>query len=83
MHPFRAVLVAAAVALIGAGIAFATIPDSSGKIHACHKLSGGALRVIDSGPCLLSEAPQTGKREPRQNRNHGRELRLRPRRLGR
>jgi len=35
MHPFRAVLVAAAVALIGAGIAYATIPDSSGKIHAC------------------------------------------------
>ena len=69
MHPFRAVLVAAAVALIGAGIAYATIPDSSGKIHACYKLSGGALRVIDSGACLSSEAPltwsQTGPQGPR------------------
>jgi len=69
MHPFRAVLVAAAVALIGAGIAYATIHDSSGKIHACYKLSGGALRVIDSGACLSSEAPltwsQTGPQGPR------------------
>jgi hypothetical protein len=64
MHPLRVVLIAAAVALVGAGIAYATIPDSSGKIHACYKLSGGALRVIDSGSCLSSEAPlswsQTG-----------------------
>jgi hypothetical protein len=64
MHPFRVVLIAAAVVLVGGGIAYATIPDSAGKIHACYKLSGGALRVIDSGACLSSEAPlswsQTG-----------------------
>lgn len=64
MFPLRVMLVAAVVVLVGGGIAYATIPDSSGKIHACYKLSGGALRVIDSGSCLSSEAPlnwsQTG-----------------------
>ena len=49
MHPVRVLLIAAAVVLVGGGIAYATIPDSGGKIHACYKLSGGALRVIDSG----------------------------------
>jgi hypothetical protein len=69
MHPVRVLLIAAAVVLVGGGIAYATIPDSGGKIHACYKLSGGALRVIDSGGCLSSEAPlnwsQTGPQGPR------------------
>jgi hypothetical protein len=64
VHPVRVVLIAAVAVLVGGGIAYATIPDSTGKIHACYKLSGGALRVIDSGGCLTSEAPlswsQTG-----------------------
>jgi hypothetical protein len=64
MFPLRVVLVAAVAVLVGSGIAYATIPDSGGKIHACYKTSGGALRVIDSGSCLSSEAPlswsQTG-----------------------
>jgi len=69
MVPLRVVLIAAAaVLLVGGGIAYATIPDSGGKIHACYKLSGGALRVIDSGACIASEAPlswsQTGPQGP-------------------
>jgi len=36
-----------AAALAG-GVAFATIPDSSGVIHACYKRSSGALRVLDA-----------------------------------
>jgi hypothetical protein len=59
MHPFRVLAAAALIVLVGAGIAYATIPDSGGKIHACYKTSGGALRVIDSGSCLSSEAPLT------------------------
>ena len=35
-------------ALAAAGVAYATIPDSSGLIHACYKKSDSALRVIDS-----------------------------------
>jgi len=53
----------ALVALTAAGIASATIPDSSGVIHGCYaKASGGAppgtLRVIDTGlgqSCGLNE----------------------------
>ncbi len=36
------------LALVGAGIAYATIPDASGVIHGCYTKSGGALSVIDS-----------------------------------
>jgi len=52
-----ATVVAVAVGLAAGGIAYASIPDSSGLIHACYKNSGGALRVIDpaSGGCLSSE----------------------------
>jgi len=37
-----------AVAAVGAGTAYATIPDGNGVIHACYQRSGGSLRVIDS-----------------------------------
>src|SRR5690348_1712174 len=30
------------------GVAYASIPDSSGVVHACYLKSGGALRVIDN-----------------------------------
>jgi hypothetical protein len=50
-----------------AGIAYASIPDSSGVIHGCYKTVGGALRVIDTQAgekCLSAETPlnwnQTG-----------------------
>ena len=34
--------------LVTAGIAYASIPDSSGVIHGCFGKSGGDLRVIDN-----------------------------------
>jgi hypothetical protein len=43
----------AALAL-SAGVAYATIPDSSGVIHACYK-ANGQLRVISSGGCASGE----------------------------
>ena len=68
---------AVAVAIFGAlavagGIAYATIPDASGVIHACYNKTGqGALRVIDTDKaqtCQSSEAPlnwsQTGPQGP-------------------
>jgi hypothetical protein len=40
-------VVAAALAAVG-GVAYASIPDSSGVIHACYLRSGGSLRVVDA-----------------------------------
>lgn len=39
---------AVAAALVAGGVAYATIPDSSGTIHGCYQKSGGALDVIDA-----------------------------------
>lgn len=41
-------LAAVAALLVVAGVAYATIPDSSGTIHGCYARSGGSLRVIDA-----------------------------------
>src|SRR5437870_13046100 len=41
-------LIAVAVGLAAGGVAYASIPDSSGVIHGCRKTVGGYLRVIDS-----------------------------------
>jgi hypothetical protein len=43
-----ALATAAGVLLVVAGVAHATIPDSSGAIHGCYARSGGSLRVIDA-----------------------------------
>jgi len=43
------------VALV-AGVAYASIPDAQGVIHACYKTDSGQVRVIDDGACLPSEA---------------------------
>ena len=40
--------VAVAIAVSGGAIAYASIPDSSGVIHGCYTVNGGALRVIDT-----------------------------------
>ena len=40
-----ALATAAGVLLVVAGVAYATIPDSSGAIHGCYARSGGSLRV--------------------------------------
>jgi hypothetical protein len=43
----RRLAVVGALALVGAGVAYATIPDSTGVIHGCYA-KNGTLRVIDS-----------------------------------
>ena len=40
---------AVGVAVVGGGIAYASIPDESGVIHGCRNKTSGMLRVIDSG----------------------------------
>jgi hypothetical protein len=51
----------AAVALVltavVAGVAWATIPDGTGTIHACYRASAQTLRVIDAGSCAKNESP--------------------------
>jgi hypothetical protein len=44
----RRLALVAVLALVGAGIAYAAIPDSSGVIHGCYSTKNGSLRVIDS-----------------------------------
>jgi len=53
------VLLAAATAAAAAGIAYASIPDASGQIHACYHVNGrgevggdSTLRVVDPGSGL-------------------------------
>jgi hypothetical protein len=50
-----AVLVAGAVLALGAGVAYATIPDNAGVIHGCYSNENGLLRVVDSTACRTSE----------------------------
>jgi len=48
----------AAMLVIGAGVAYASIPDQNEVIHGCYKAVDGKLRVIDPGAgdsCLSSE----------------------------
>jgi hypothetical protein len=55
----RSLTAVAAFVLAGvvAGVAWATIPDGTGTIHACYSVSDKSLRVIDSGGCAKGEAP--------------------------
>jgi hypothetical protein len=50
-----AVLVAVVATGMAAGVAWATIPDGGGTIHACYSPSDKSLRVVDSGGCNKSE----------------------------
>lgn len=55
-------VVAGATLALGAGLAWAVIPDSAGVIHGCFKSSTGNLRVIDpgaGGTCNASEQALT------------------------
>ena len=45
--------------LVAGGIAYATIPDSSGVIHACYKKNQGALRVIDTDEARLARRTES------------------------
>jgi hypothetical protein len=63
---FAAFIGATAVAVIGGGIGWAAIPDSTGVIHGCYAKSNGALRAIDSAQtCSKTESSlnwnQTGR----------------------
>ena len=51
--------------LLVAGLAWATIPDAGGTIHACYSRSGGALRVIDASVtnCKQGETSLSWKTE--------------------
>lgn len=46
------------VLALAAGIAYASIPDSSGTIYACYTKSGGALRVIDASVTNCKQGEQ-------------------------
>jgi hypothetical protein len=47
----------AALAVAIGGVAYATIPDSGGTVHACYQKNGGGLRVVESSDgCRPSEA---------------------------
>ena len=67
----RIIVCAVALSAAGAGIAYATIPDSAGVIHGCYQKDVGTLRVIDPSTgdtCRASESPiswsQTGPAGP-------------------
>lgn len=47
-RPAVIVLVCAALLAVGGGIAYASIPDGDGMIHACAAKRDGVLRVIDT-----------------------------------
>ena len=65
----RAALATLALAAVGAGVAFAAIPDPDGTIHGCYRNAAGPgddragdLRVVDPGPtgrraCEPGETP--------------------------
>jgi hypothetical protein len=57
-RPSPATIIAlAALGVSLGGVAYATIPDSSGTIHACYQKSQGNLRVVESASdCRASEA---------------------------
>jgi hypothetical protein len=66
-RPAVAALVIVGALVAAGGIAYATVPDSSGVIHGCYQKNQGTLRVIDTGQsqtCSSSESPlnwsQTG-----------------------
>jgi hypothetical protein len=54
----RLALISVAVAALGGGVAYATIPDAGGVIHACYRTDSGAVRLIDAPDqrCLDGEA---------------------------
>src|SRR5207302_925806 len=58
-----------AATLLGAGVAYAAIPDGSGVLHACYKTNGGQLRLVNTASeCVPSETAaqwnQTGAQGP-------------------
>lgn len=54
-----AVIVVVSIIAVGGGLAWGSIPDPSGEIHACYHKENGALRVVDSATtsCRTQEVP--------------------------
>jgi hypothetical protein len=55
--------------VLGAGVAYAAIPDGGGVFHACYKTNGGSVRLVNSATdCNSSESAtqwsQTGPQGP-------------------
>jgi hypothetical protein len=80
--PFAAVAAAAAVLLVAAGVAYATIHDGNGVIHGCYPKSGGNLAVIDASVtnCPRARPRSTGACRDRKGcrvRQARRDLRVR------
>jgi len=65
-RPATAIALTALVVALG-GVAYATIPDSTGTIHGCYQRGNGNLRVVESsGDCRSSEqAIQWNQQGPR------------------
>lgn len=62
IRPALVVLTIVGALLVAGGIAYATIPDADGVIHACYQKNQGALRVIDTDKaqtCSSSESTLT------------------------
>ena len=81
-----------AVAALASGVAYATVPDAGGVIHACYNATAnpsGSLRVIDTDKgavCAKNERPldfnQRGPQGPQGSRG-SRGSRVRPGQSGR
>lgn len=59
IKPGLVVLVVVAALAVAGGIAYATIPDSNGVIHACYQKNQGALRVIDTDKAQTCSSSET------------------------
>ena len=62
IRPALVALTIVGALLVAGGIAYATIPDGGGVIHACYQKNQGTLRVIDTDKaqtCASSESPLT------------------------
>jgi hypothetical protein len=78
LRPTVVALAIAGALLAAGGIAYATIPDSSGVIHACYKTNQGTLRVIDTGQGQTPRPRSTGARPGRRGNKVHRARRGRP-----
>jgi hypothetical protein len=57
--PRRAALLVVVLVLVGAGVAYATVPDSGGVIHGCYTNKGGILSVVDPSAGQTCSSLQT------------------------
>ena len=60
-------LLVVATLTIGAGVAFGSIPDSGGVIHACYK-GNGDMRLIDNASAAVQVERDGDRLEPARHR---------------